>query len=684
MKIMDRISRLLGFRREGREAAQETPDVRPDAGEDLAVRIAAPPAQAEALREAQPPPEPEPPAWRADPEPTADPEPDPGPGPLLAEPALAEPFPADPLPDSSAPREALEDPFGFAPEEAPADFLRRSLAARAAPASGGPEPPPPPPFRAEDPEEVDWEMDEAPARISGEGILSGPTAPPSPDPGGAHDFLKTRGRGRRSVRRVVLRSGTRLSIDPALCRTWAEEILGKGWFDEDDLETLISACAGDGAFPELRAHLARILETAGIEARESLWEEPPLWEPCGLIEVEELAEALAAGLTRDVRPPGATRRFHMDRAEEARILDPAIRARQELELELLGCAPALDLILERAGQVLRGAADPAAMTLRSVLHARPDHPETARFAEAAETLEIWRAEGRVMDGRRRRTALAALDALDLSTAFHREATEVLAERGAGPEARRLEEAAARFDAATERMALAHLPYARRFSSRSVREGEDPEDVFQAAFIGLQRATRRFDPAGGRRFVVFAAIWMHQTIGRWRAEEGAEIRLPVHRGERLRLLDQAISRLDLNHDRTLTDAALAAALEWSAEEVALLRRIPRLAFSPESAGDWDEIPPQAGTGAPEAAEEENSVERTETTRIVAELLEELPERDAEVIRMRFGFGGEAEMTLEEIGQLYGLTRERIRQIEARALRHLAHPGRRKRLAASLGI
>ena len=248
----------------------------------------------------------------------------------------------------------------------------------------------------------------------------------------------------------------------------------------------------------------------------------------------------------------------------------------------------------------------------------------------------------------------------------------------------VKEAAARFDAATERMALAHLPYARRFSSRSVREGEDPEDVFQTAFIGLQRATRRFDPARGRRFVVFAAIWMHQTIGRWRAEEGAEIRLPVHRGERLRLLDQAISRLDLNHDRTLTDAALAAALEWSAEEVALLRRIPRLAFSPESAGDWDEIPPQAGTGAPEAAEEENSVERTETTRIVAELLEELPERDAEVIRMRFGFGGEAEMTLEEIGQLYGLTRERIRQIEARALRHLAHPGRRKRLAASLGI
>jgi RNA polymerase primary sigma factor len=90
-------------------------------------------------------------------------------------------------------------------------------------------------------------------------------------------------------------------------------------------------------------------------------------------------------------------------------------------------------------------------------------------------------------------------------------------------------------------------------------------------------------------------------------------------------------------------------------------------------DWSTVP----------AAQEDFVVMIETSRVVAELLEELPERDVDIVRKRFGFDGHGEMTLEEIGNIYGVTRERIRQIEAKALRQLSHPSRVKRLRILLG-
>ena len=168
--------------------------------------------------------------------------------------------------------------------------------------------------------------------------------------------------------------------------------------------------------------------------------------------------------------------------------------------------------------------------------------------------------------------------------------------------------------------------------------------------------------------------MKQALMRWRADEGSAIRVPVHRQENLGKLEQAAASLDFRADGTVTDDALAVELGWSSEDVRRIRRIPRQAQYPESFDEWDGLLPQPQI--------EDFFDQAETERIVTEALAELPARQADVIRMRFGIGRAMEMTLEEIGRIHGVTRERIRQIEVKALKQLSHPASKRRLQALL--
>nr|WP_246730015.1 sigma-70 family RNA polymerase sigma factor [Rhizobium daejeonense] len=282
-----------------------------------------------------------------------------------------------------------------------------------------------------------------------------------------------------------------------------------------------------------------------------------------------------------------------------------------------------------------------------------------------------------MDGKRRREALAALEAFDFSLAFHKELVRILEQDPECQEhAIQLDAQILVFEAVTEHLVREHLSYVRRFAARNVEEGEEPEDVFQVAFVGLQRSTRRFDPERGYRFLIYATYWMRQAIVRWRADEGAAIRIPVHRNEKIAKLDRAMERLEVRVDGTVSDHELAAELEWTTDEVRQFRGIPREVEYPDSIDDWDNLLSEQ-VGA-------NVFDQAETERIVTDALAELPERQADVIRMRFGIGRDADMTLEEIGQLYGVTRERIRQIEAKGLDRLSHPGRKRRLQELLGL
>ena len=525
-----------------------------------------------------------------------------------------------------------------------------------------------------DDEDVDWDLDLSPAPIAGEGI--GSSAAVAAGHGAENDFLKVRNRGRQSVKRTVVQTGTRMSIDPELCITWAEEILAKGWCSFDDVDRLVAHCEGNGDLEELRINLQRILETAGFDLDQATGHDAELWDAISDTSYDDLADAIEAALTRRTRLPG-TQRFVMDKSDELQLLEPMMRAKQELQLGILASETAVETILDVIDSIRDCSLDPGSVSLRTIMPSRPGHAETSEVMAAADALRSWHTNGRVMDGKRRREALAALEALDLSLAFHKELVRGLQQVPAcHVEASQLKAEILVFETATEHLIREHLPYVRRFASRNVEEGEEPEDVFQVAFMGLQRSTRRFDPERGDRFLIYATYWMREAITRWRADEGAAIRLPVPRNKKIAKLDRALDRLDVRISGAVSDEELAAELEWTIDEVRQFRGVPREAEYPASVEDWDNLLPEP--------EEGNVFDQAETERIVKDALAELPENEAKVIGMRFGIGHVSEMTLEKIAQNCNLTRERIRQIEAAGLDRLRHPGRKRRLQRLLGM
>lgn len=579
-------------------------------------------------------------------------------------PGIREADPADMADD-------LDDLLGFEAEAEPEEFFDENAVATASgtfAALVGSSPVVP------DDEDGDWDLDLSQAPISGDGI--GSSAAAAADHGADSDFLKVRNRGRRSIKRAVVQSGTRMSIDPDICLTWAEDILTKGQCSLDDIDRLVAHCEGNGDLEELSVNLQRNLEAAGFDFTQATGPDDVHWGPYSDTSSEDLAGAMEAALTRQTPLPG-TRRFFMDKSAELLLLEPMMRAKQELQLGILASETAVAMILDDMDRIREGSRHPGSVSLRTIIPSRPGHAETTEVLAAADALRSWHNTGRVMDGKRRREALAALDALDLSFVFQKNLVQRMEQiPECQPEAFHLEAQILISESATEHLIREYLPYVRRFASRHVEDGEDPEDVFQVAFMGVQRSTARFDPERGYRFLSYANYWMLQAIKRWRVEEGPAIRIPSHRSQNLIRLDRALERLDIWVDGTVSDLELAEELEWTIDEVRYFRIIPREAEYPESLDDWDDLLPEPSG--------ENAFDRAETKRIVTTALDDLPERQADVIRMRFGIGRDSDMTLEEIGQMYGVTRERIRQIEAKGLDLLSRRGRVRRLRDLLGL
>lgn len=527
-----------------------------------------------------------------------------------------------------------------------------------------------------DQEGADWDLDLSHAPIAGDGIATGTGSAALTDHGAESDFLLAPSRGRRSVKQAVVQTGTRKSIDPGLCVNWAYEVLSKGCCSLDDIDRLVADCEGNSDPEELCTNIRRNLEAAGFNFDPVPGYEAILWDFASDVSPHDLADAIEAALTTRAQLPGS-KRFVMTKAKEQQLLEPMIRARQELQLGVLASKTAVETILEGMDRVREGSRDPRSVTLRTLIPSRSDNAETSEVMAAVEALRSWHINGRVIDGKQRRAALAALDVLDLSMNFLKEVVHILEQSPTcQSDAGHLEKQILISEASTEHLIIEHLPYVRRFASRNVEEGEDPEDVFQVAFMGLQRSIRRFDPERGYRFLIYATYWMRQSITRWRADEGAAVRIPVNRNERIIKLDRAIERLEARVGGAVSDSELAEELEWTIDEVQQFRSIPRNAEYPESLDDWDDLLPE-----PLAVD---FFEAAETKRILRDALAELPERQADVVRMRFGIERESDMTLEEVGQVYGVTRERIRQIEKKGLQLLSHPGRKRRLSELLGL
>jgi RNA polymerase primary sigma factor len=239
--------------------------------------------------------------------------------------------------------------------------------------------------------------------------------------------------------------------------------------------------------------------------------------------------------------------------------------------------------------------------------------------------------------------------------------------------------------ALEALTKANLRFVVSVAKQFQNQGLSLGDLINEGNLGLIKAAERFDETRGFKFISYAVWWIRQSIMQAIAEQSRMVRLPLNRVGTLNKLGKAYSKLEQEYERKPSASELAQELDMKTDEVSDTLQLygRHVSMDAPFSGDDDknsliDVLPNDQQPAPDVKLMQESLKAE-----VESVLSTLSEREASVLRLYFGINSEHSATLEEIGERFNLTRERVRQIKEKALRSLRHPSRSQNLKTYLG-
>ena len=209
------------------------------------------------------------------------------------------------------------------------------------------------------------------------------------------------------------------------------------------------------------------------------------------------------------------------------------------------------------------------------------------------------------------------------------------------------------------------------------------DLIQEGNLGLNKAAEKYDGSKGFRFSTYATYWIRQAISRALTDQSRTIRIPANMVELLSKVKRVTAELTQKFDRTPTDKEIAAHMDVELDKVQTVMDLAQATTSLDTPVDDEGETCMGDLIADHNAESPMAnIIREANSQIIAAVLDTLGSRETEILKMRFGIDAEKAMTLEEVGQHYGLSKERIRQIENKAIRKLRNPVRAKILKEAM--